>query len=259
MSSGLTGMSSDDLYICRRAISEGIATGFSRPPSRAKHSDSVLADFASILRGIATGANEFFFLTRQRASELNIPSELLLPAIGRTRDVTDDRITSQLLEELDRAGRPTLLFAPDGREIESFPSSVREYLVTGQEAGLNKRPLIAQRRPWYKMEKRRVPPILFAYLGRRNARFIRNFAGVMPLTGFLCVYPRQEDSNFIDRLWKILQHPETVANLNLVGKSYGDGAIKVEPRALEKLPIPSSIVSEIELEVSVRNSQLALL
>lgn len=134
-----------------------------------------------------------------------------------------------------------------------------EYLLVGEEAGLNTRPLISQRRPWYKMEKRRVPPILFAYLGRRNARFIRNFAGVMPLTGFLCLYPRREDNDFIALLWKILQHPETVANLNLVGKSYGDGAIKVEPRALEKLPIPSSVVSEAGLEAPARSSQLVLL
>lgn len=258
-SGGLTGTPNDDLYICRRNISEAIATGFSRPPSKTTNTEFVLADFANVLRGIATGANEFFFLTRRRARELKLPSEFLLPAIGRTRDISGDQITQQLLEDLDRAGRPTLLFAPDGREIESFPSAMREYLLTGQGAGLNKRPLIAQRRPWYKMEKRRVPPILFAYLGRRNARFIRNFAGVMPLTGFLCVYPRQEDNNFTDKLWKILQHPETIANLNLVGKSYGDGAIKVEPRALEKLPIPSSIVSETELEAPVRNSQLALL
>lgn len=248
MSDGLIATPNDDLYICRRDISEAVGTGLSRPPLRTKSTNLVLADFASVLRGIATGANDFFFLTRQQASEFKIPSEFLLHAIGRTRDVSDDRITLQLLDDLNKAGRPTLLFAPDGRELDSFPSSMREYLFTGQEAGLNKRPLIAQRRPWYKMEKRRVPPILFAYLGRRNTRFIRNFAGVMPLTGFLCVYPHQEDSDFIDKLWQVLRHPETVANLSLVGKSYGNGAIKVEPRALEKLPLPLSVVSEAELQ-----------
>jgi adenine-specific DNA-methyltransferase len=259
LSSGLVGTPDGDLYICRREVSEGVATGFSRPLSSAAKTELVLADFANVLRGIATGANEFFFLTRQRSRELELPSEFLLPAIGRTRDVRDERITPQLMEDLDRAGRPTLLLAPDGREIASFPHAMREYLLTGEKAGLNRRPLIAQRRPWYKMEKRRVPPILFAYLGRRNARFIRNLAGVVPLTGFLCLYPRQEDNNFIDMLWKILQHPETVANLKLVGKSYGDGAIKVEPRALERLPIPPSVVSETGLETPTRSSQLVLL
>jgi hypothetical protein len=46
--------------------------------------------------------------------------------------------------------------------------------------GLPKRPLISTRRPWFKMEQREVPPILFAYLGRRNTRFILNEAGILP-------------------------------------------------------------------------------
>jgi hypothetical protein len=97
------------------------------------------------------------------------------------------------------------------------------------------------------MEVRVTPPLLFAYLGRRNARFIRNFAGVIPLTGFLCVYPRRNDPIFTEKLSKILAHPQTVANLSLVGKSYGSGAIKVEPRALERLPLPPSLVSKFGL------------
>jgi hypothetical protein len=95
------------------------------------------------------------------------------------------------------------------------------------------------------MEQRAAPPFLFAYLGRRNARFIRNEAGVIPLTVFLCVYPHSNDPSFIENLWQVLQHPDTVANLRLVGKSYGAGAIKVEPRALERLPLPAEVVQRV--------------
>jgi adenine-specific DNA-methyltransferase len=258
MASGLTDIDKGDLYICDREIEEGIATGFSRPLSRVQNGAPVLRDFAKVLRGIATGANEFFFLTREQTRILGIPEDFLKPAIGRTRDVPNDQITLELLRTLDEAGRPTLLFAPDGRTIEMFPPSVREYLLKGQEAGLDKRALITQRQPWYKMESRHIPPFLFAYLGRRNARFIRNLAGVVPLTGFLCVYPNQEDPGFVDMLWKVLNHPQTISNLSLVGKSYGDGAIKVEPRALERLPIPPSVLSEVGIEIKARSQQLAL-
>lgn len=122
--------------------------------------------------------------------------------------------------------------------------------------GLPKRPLIASRNPWYKMEARQVPPILFAYLGRRNARFVRNRANVVPLTGFLCVYPRRAEGAFVEKLWGILRHPETIANLSLVGKSYGSGAIKVEPRALEALPIPNSLLRGAGLIPSPKQSSL---
>jgi hypothetical protein len=114
--------------------------------------------------------------------------------------------------------------------------------------GLQSRSLIQQRNPWYKMEKRQVPPLLFAYLGRRNIRFIKNEAGVLPLTGFLCVYPLYDDKEFIDKLWQALNHPDTLENLKLVGKSYGSGAIKGEPSNLSKLPIPEHIVKLFDIK-----------
>ncbi|MCC6146457.1 MAG: hypothetical protein IT308_02700 [Anaerolineaceae bacterium] len=75
---------------------------------------------------------------------------------------------------------------------------------------------------------------------------------IRPLTGFLCVYPKSEDKEFMERLWKILNHPDTISNLSLIGKSYGDGAVKVEPRALERLPIPDSIIEYSGLPVQLR-------
>lgn len=246
------------LSIYKRRLSEGLATGLSRKPVMRKSLSPTLGDFARVLRGIATGANEFFFLMKNQATELEIPDEFLIPAIGRTRDVVGDEITHATITTLEAAGRPTLLLSLSGRPLERFPHSVREYLKQGEKMGLPKRPLIATRQPWYKMEARPVPPILFAYLGRRNARFIRNLVGVVPLTGFLCVYPLQKDPVYIDKLWQILRHPKTIANLSLVGKSYGAGAIKVEPRALESLPLPASVVSEVGLQPQTKVEQLQL-
>jgi hypothetical protein len=128
-----------------------------------------------------------------------------------------------------------------------MPESVKNYIREGEKNGLAKRALISTRQPWYKMEVREVPIFLFAYLGRRNARFIKNEAGIVPLTGFLCIYPRSNDKEYIEKLWQILQHPNTVSNLQLVGKSYGSGAIKVEPRSLERLPIKSELVKQLGL------------
>jgi hypothetical protein len=253
---GFDPVSTDEITIHRRDLQEGLNSGLSRPPSERSDAGIPLAAFARVMRGIATGANEFFFLTRRRATELKIPAEMLLPAIGRTRDAPTEEITQDTLRQLEAADRPTLLFAPDGRELDDFPEAARDYLRQGRDAEFYKRPLIATRRPWYKMEIRKAPPFLFAYLGRRNARFIRNLAGVMPLTSFLCVYSHHEDADYIDRLWQALKHPDTVRNLALVGTSYGAGAIKVEPRALERLPIPDHVVANMNLAPARRQAAL---
>lgn len=247
------------IHACSRSITEGFATGLSRSPSEHVHAGPVLGDFVRVLRGIATGANEFFYLTQERASELNIPIEWLIPAVGRTRDVQGDVLAPDMFRELQVNGRPTLLLSLDGTPVDAFPQSLRQYIRYGENLGLHKRALIASRNPWYKMEVRKAPPFLFAYLGRRNARFIRNLAGVVPLTGFLCLYTIRSDPDFVEKLWNVLRDPETIANLPSVGKSYGAGAIKVEPRALERLPLPTAALQKWGLEWKQSPEQLELL
>ncbi len=241
-----------------RTLVEGLTTGLSRPPAAPSGGTLTLGDFARVMRGIATGTNDFFFLTKNRAIELGIPGEFLISAVGRTRDVATDELTLNHLADLENKGRPTLLLSLDGRKLDHFPRTIRSYLQEGEARGLQNKALIRTRQPWYRMERRSIPPILFAYLGRRNARFIRNTAGVLPLTGFLCIYPLEKDPEFVEKLFKVLQHPSTIANLSLVGKSYGSGAIKVEPRALERLPLLQSVVSESGLHACARKNQMGL-
>ncbi|MFA6404512.1 MAG: N-6 DNA methylase [Candidatus Paceibacterota bacterium] len=235
-----------DLVIYDRDLEEAISTGLSRAPQDRKF-EFTLVDFAKVMRGIATGANEFFFLTKKKVKELKIPDKFFLTAVGRTRDAEGSYITKETLEKLERKGRPTLLFFPNGTDWKNMPDSVKNYIIEGQKMGLSNRALISTRQPWYKMEVREKPVFLFAYLGRRNARFIKNEAGIIPLTSFLCVYPHSDNKEYIDKLWGVLQHPDTISNLQLVGKSYGSGAIKVEPRSLERLPISSKIIKEFGL------------
>ena len=94
-------------------------------------------------------------------------------------------------------------------------------------------------------KKRDVPDFLFAYLGRRNMRFIENQASVLPLSSFLCVYSKSKDKAYLDKLFYVLNHPSTIENLRLVGKSYGGGSLKVEPRSLQRLPIPDHLAEEL--------------
>lgn len=258
VASGFAEPAADTLAVQRRTFSEGLATGLSRSPREEAHTGPTLGHYARVVRGIATGDNDFFFLTRAQATELGIPDAFLLRAIGRTRDLIGDtrEVTPETLRALDASGRPTFLFSPDGRALEHYPEAVRRYLREGERRGLPHRALIGMRNPWYKMEVRAAPPFLFAYLGRRSARFVRNRAGVVPLTGFLCVYPREGVD--ADALWTVLSHPRTVDNLERVGKSYGDGAIKVEPRALDRLPLPPEVVLAAGLPPAKPSGQMVL-
>jgi hypothetical protein len=232
----------------KRELTEALATGLSRPPRPTALHGVPLSHFARVVRGIATGANEFFFLTREQVKSLGIAPRFFLRAIGRTRDCRGNVLHPSTLEQLDQAGRPTWLLNLDNTPKERLPASLQSHLEHGEQQQLHQRSLIQSRRPWYKMEQRVAPPILFAYLGRRDCRFILNEAGVVPLTGFLCVYPWDSDPEMVRRLWRALNHPSTLQSLAFTGKSYGGGALKVEPRQLDNLEIPLSVLQEVGLE-----------
>jgi hypothetical protein len=239
---------SPSLEVFPRLLTEGLSTGLSRSPSEGQEETYTLADFASVMRGIVTGDNDFFFMTAEQAAARGIPQTFLTRAIGRTRDVEGDLLTSEDLERLERLGRPTWLLDIRVESLQDVPVRLREYIEEGERRGLPQKVLIKARRLWYRMERRDVPPILFAYLGRRKARFIRNLAGVVPLTCLHCIYPKNTSRDFVDRLCTVLKHPETIRNLYKVGKSYGRDAIKVEPRALERLPLPDAVVKKVGLD-----------
>lgn len=228
-------------------LKKALKLGLSRDIDGYKEEKYKLQDFAKVLRGIATGANGYFLMTTKQKESSKIPNKFFVKCIGRTRDIEGSKITQGTLMELDKKGRPSYLLYLDGMKIDDLPGAVQKYLEKGEKERINRRALISTRNPWYKMEKRDAPEYLFAYLGRRNSRFIRNKAKVLPLTSFLCVYPLIKNKKFVEKLWKVLSHKDTLKNLVYIGKSYGSGAIKVEPRRLEQLSIPFHLLKKFSL------------
>jgi len=75
----------------------------------------------------------------------------------------------------------------------------------------------------------------------------------------LCVYPWDTTQAGVRKLWRALNHPDTLANLSFVSKSYGGGALKTEPRQLDQLEIPQSVLDEVGLKAVKPMNQPMLL
>lgn len=216
------------------SIKEAITRGFTRSQTSERVEGVPFVKIARAVRGIATGDNDFFVFTKKRMQEFGLKEESFVRTIMRVRDLPPSGLTSKDLENLDDDNRPTYLLSIDANTV-LYPK-LQEYINRGELSGLNKKALVSARKFWYFMEKREPVPILFAYLGRRNIRFTRVDVAIQPLTGFLCVYP--QDNVTAEALVTALNHPSTINELSKVGKSYGDGAIKVEPGGLRKLIVP---------------------
>lgn len=229
------------VQVVQRAWVELLETGLSRKlvvPDRSGRSLARLGEVFRVVRGIATGDNQFFLASKAVWQSRGIADKYLAACVSKVREIQVPILTKTDLQSLPLEKQLFILNAPVDAAEHDDP--LRAYLALGVAQGLPGRPLISTRRPWWRMERREPPPLLFAYLGRRAQRFVLNQAGVVPLTSYLCVYPRLPMDSLNLIWWHARLNSEAVvAGLSAVGKSYGGGAIKVEPRALERLLLPT--------------------
>ncbi|BAY81517.1 N-6 DNA methylase [Calothrix parasitica NIES-267] len=140
-----------------------------------------LKDLFNIKRGLATGANDFFILTKEQIAAHQIPAQFLKPILPSPRYLSVEEIETDIL------GNPLLeqqLFLLDCSlplpEIQNNYPTLWQYLQIGEESGISSRYLCKHRTHWYSQENRPPTPFLCTYMGRTNSsrrkpfRFILN-------------------------------------------------------------------------------------
>ncbi len=204
-----------------------------------------LGDFFTIKRGIATGANGYFIMTRQQAEELKLPPAGLRPILPGPRHLESDEV----LAELDGSPRtePRLVLLdcrlPEQQVQAKYPSLWR-YLETIRPdvAG---RYLCARRTPWYSQEYRPAAPYLCTYIVRaktRPFRFILNHSQATAANVYLLLYPKPHVARALEtnhglqrQVWQALNRCGDGVMLD-EGRVYGGGLHKLEPRELANVP-----------------------
>ncbi len=228
-----------------------------------------LSDLFVIKRGIATGANKFFVLPQTKARKLGIPAKFLRPILPSPRFLRTEEINS------DEAGNPLIaprLFLLNCRlpeeEVRSKYPKLWKYLKSGMTKGIHERYICRHRSPWYAQEKRLPAPFLCTYMGRtgngRGAfRFILNRSKAITANVYLLLYPKpglakilQETPELLEAVWTALSRISCDA-LTDVGRVYGGGLHKMEPRELGEAPLDTVLDVLPEVVVS-KSHQLSL-
>lgn len=205
---------------------------------------SRLSDFFTITRGIATGANKFFILTRDQIETHGLPFEIFCPILPSPRYVSFDEIQSDHngLPILDRQSFLLDCRLPESEVKERFPK-LWAYLEAGKGT-VSERYLCRTRRVWYFQEERQPAPILCTYLGRcdvksgRPFRFILNHSRAIAANVYLLLYPKatlaraiSKDPSLLRQAWRIL-NTLCPSSMLAEGRVYGGGLHKLEPSEL---------------------------
>lgn len=189
--------------------------------------------YAKVVRGIATGSNEYFTFNISKAQEYDIDEQYLLPCICSAKDAKTAFFTTQDFEELKKNDKPVFLF----NARNATEKSILSYIQKGENEEINKRFLTASRTPWYSLENRKPAPIWVSVFNRTGLRFIRNEANISNLTSYHCIYPKQTDlfsAINIDLLFAYLLTDTAKQIFEDNSRQYGNGLQKFEPNDINK-------------------------
>ncbi len=225
-------------------------------PLRREKKVILLKEIATVVRGIATGANDFFVISDSIVEKWKL-QPFLVRTIHRNREIQDIILDEAHWNKLRNDGkRVWLLYLKKSdfdklqdqkstRSDNNLKERILSYISEGESEGYHKRSLVQTRQSWYLMEQREIPPIFYTLLTRGNPRFILNKANVRPLNMFLLIYPKPKYQNKEDiyTLWALLNSKFSLSRLHSVSRTYGGKTLKVEPGELKELPIvnPSKI------------------
>ncbi|MDD2653180.1 MAG: Eco57I restriction-modification methylase domain-containing protein [Sulfurimonas sp.] len=192
--------------------------------------------YARVVRGIATGSNEFFTFSSSKAKEYNIDEQHLLPCICSAKDVKRAFFNLQDFEELKQNDKSVFLLNAQN----STDKNVNSYIRKGEGEEINKRFLTASRKPWYSLEKRPPSPIWVSVFNRNGLRFIRNEANISNLTSYHCVYLKESglfSEIDVDLFFAYLLTDTAKLIFQDQAREYGNGLQKFEPNDLNKAMI----------------------
>ena len=201
---------------------------------------------AKVLRGIATGANEYFSFNKEKAEKLNIPTDSLLPCITKSKDINSPFFTKEKFEKLVTGNANVYLFNAGKTPTDD---DVLNYIKLGEEEGINKKFLTSRRSPWFINENRPPSPIWVSVFNRDSVKFIRNEADISNLTTFHCIYSKTNlfSKIDVDLLFAYLLTDIAKDIFSDNRREYGDGLKKFEPNDLNNgLMLDLSLLTESE-------------
>lgn len=214
-----------------------------------------------IKRGLATGANSFFVLERNKAKEYGIPDMALKPILPKARYLRSLVINTKDDGYPDVEPQMVLIDCDlDEEFIKAKYPAFYDYLQKAKQKdkdgkAIVDRTLVKSRKPWYKQELRNPPLFLLTYMGRNKKDlpplyFLLNQSNAVALNTYLLLYPKPWLMELIGNnevlCKRLLSALNDSAEKILVQQTriYSGGLQKLEPNELKK-----ALIAELPNEI----------
>ncbi len=214
---------------------------------------TMLETWGDTTLGIVTGNNGYFTLSPQRVEHLGLSRRDLLrvspPGSSHLRGLS---LSSDMLTRLGRKGSRTYLFYPS----ETPSSAAIDYIQAGHIAGVDTAYKCRVRKIWYRVPIIEPADLLLTCMNADTPRLTTNEARAHHLNSVHGVYLRDELRTIGRELLPLASlNSVTLLNAEMVGRTYGGGILKIEPREADiwAMPSPALVTSRIEALQAIRS------
>jgi adenine-specific DNA methylase len=206
--------------------------------------------------GMVTGNNRYFALTAAQVRELRLHQhELLAICPPGSRHLRGLNFTERAWREMLDHGSAGYLFNPS---LEKQSEGALAYIAQGEAAGVHHAYKCRVRSPWWRVPRVSLPDAFLTYMNHDTPRLTTNKAGVYYLNSIHGVtFAPERRQVASDTLPLAMLNSVTMLGAELVGRSYGGGILKLEPKEADQLPAPSLIlIQAIASELHMLRPQL---
>jgi adenine-specific DNA methylase len=188
--------------------------------------------------GIVTGNNKYFTLSPQRVKELGLSHKELLrlspPGSSHLRGLA---LSEAKLTKLGQEGHATYLFYPS--DPPSFKAAA--YIEDGHRTGVDTAYKCRIRKTWYRVPVVPAADLFLTCMNADTPRLTANEAGAHHLNSVHGVYLNDKYRELGRELLPLASlNSVTLLHAEIVGRAYGGGILKIEPKEADVWAMPSA-------------------
>lgn len=195
-----------------------------------------LSDLGEITNGYVTGANGFFLTTREAALKQGLPADWLHPTVVNAASLRGSEFTAADISEHEAKGRPHYLLNPSGEEsLANYRRQLNSFVRRGEAMGIHKRFKCRTRDPWWHVPGIHIPHLFLPYMIGREPIASVNAAGASYTNTIHGLRLRRADSAQATVVG--LHSTLTLLSMELHGRTYGGGVLKLEPSEMKRVHV----------------------
>jgi adenine-specific DNA methylase len=226
--------------------------------STLSNSFEVMLKWGETYLGAVTGNNDYFTLTREKTQSLRLqPSELVRISPPGSQHHRGLVFSEAAWKSLTRSGKACYLFSPR----ENLSPGAKRLIAAGKRESVDDAYKCRMRSPWWQVPLVERPDLIFTYMNHDRPRLLTNEANVHILNSLYGVRLAAKRRALGRELLPLaMLNSVSLLGAEMVGRSYGGGMLKHEPKEVDALPMPSfSLLTQGKRRLALVAPQVAAL